>query len=55
VEVDFYFPSFQMWKEEGKEVNFSLNFFFHCGVVEEGKGYFFNICIVICDLQLFGE
>jgi hypothetical protein len=41
VEVDFFFPSFEMWKEEGKGVNFSLKFFFHCGVVEEGKGFFF--------------
>ncbi len=30
-----------MWKEEGKGVNFSLKFFFHCGMAEEGKGFFF--------------
>jgi hypothetical protein len=30
-----------MWKEEGKGVIFSLQFFFHCGIVEEGKGFFF--------------
>jgi hypothetical protein len=25
----------------GERVNFSLNFFFHCGVAKEGKGFFF--------------
>ncbi len=40
VEVDFS-PSFEMWKEEGKGVIFSLQFFFHCGIAEEGKGFFF--------------
>ncbi len=40
MEVGF-FPSFEMWKEEGKRVIFSLQFFFHCGIVEEGKGFFF--------------
>jgi hypothetical protein len=40
VEVGF-FPSFEMWKEEGKGVIFSLQFFFHCGIAEEGKGFFF--------------
>ncbi len=39
VEVGF-FPSFEMWKE-GKGVTFSLQFFFHCGIAEEGKGFFF--------------
>ncbi len=29
-----------MWKEEGKGVIFSLKFFFHYGMVEEGKGFF---------------
>jgi hypothetical protein len=42
VDVGF-FPSFEMWKEEGKGVIFSLQVFFHCGIVEErrGKGFFF--------------
>jgi hypothetical protein len=40
VEVGF-FPSFEMWKEEGKGVIFSLQFFFHCGIAEEGKGFYF--------------
>ncbi len=34
-------PSFEMWKEEGKGVIFSLKFFFHYGMAEEGKGFFF--------------
>jgi hypothetical protein len=37
----FFSPSFEMWKEEGKGVNFSLKIFFHCGVAEEGKVFFF--------------
>ncbi len=37
----FFFPSFEMWKEEGKGVIFSLKLFFHCGMAEEGKGFFF--------------
>jgi hypothetical protein len=40
VEVGF-FPSFEMWKEEGKGVIFSLKFVFRCGMAEEGKGLFF--------------
>jgi hypothetical protein len=40
VEVGF-FPSFEMWKEEGKRVIFSLKFFFHGGIAEERKGFFF--------------
>ncbi len=40
MEVGF-FPSFEMWKEEGKGVIFSLQFFFHCGIAEEGKGFYF--------------
>ncbi len=30
MEVDFFLisPSFEMWKDEGKGVNFSLNFVF---------------------------
>jgi hypothetical protein len=30
-----------MWKEEGKGVIFALKFFFHYGMAEEGKGFFF--------------
>jgi hypothetical protein len=41
VEVGFLSPSFEMWKEEGKGVIFSLKFFFHYGMAEEGKGFFF--------------
>jgi len=37
----FFFPSFEMWKEEGKGVIFSLKFFFYYGMAEEGKGFFF--------------
>ncbi len=40
MEVGFFFLSFEMWKEEGKGVIFSLKFFFHCGMAEEGKGFF---------------
>jgi hypothetical protein len=41
VEVGFFFPSFEMWKEEGKGVIFSLKYFFHCGMAKEGKDFFF--------------
>jgi hypothetical protein len=37
VEVDFFSPSFEMWKEEGKGVNFSLNFFSSMGWLRKGK------------------
>ncbi len=33
--------TFEMWKEEGNGVNFSLKFFFQCGVAREGKGFIF--------------
>jgi hypothetical protein len=41
----FFFPSFEMWKEEGKGVIFSIKFFFHYGMAEEGKGFFFFLQI----------
>jgi hypothetical protein len=42
VEVGFFFhPSFEMWKEEGKGVIFSLKFFFIVEWLRKGKVFFF--------------
>jgi hypothetical protein len=41
VEVGFFFPSFEMWKEEGKKVIFLLNFFFIVEWLRKGKVFFF--------------
>ncbi len=37
----FFFPSFEMWKEEGKGVFFLLNFFFIMEWLRKGKVFFF--------------
>jgi hypothetical protein len=44
VEVNvFFFPSLEMWKEEGgKGLIFFWKCFFHCGVAREGKGVIFK-------------
>jgi len=38
----FFFPSLEMWKEEGKGVIFSLKFFFHYGMAKERFFFFTN-------------
>jgi hypothetical protein len=40
VEVGFFFPSFEIWKE-GKGVFFLLNFFFIVEWLRKGKVFFF--------------
>ncbi len=46
VNVFFFPPPFDMWKEEGKGVFFFLKLFFHCLMAREGGSWvFFNIYV----------
>ncbi len=42
VNVFFFPPSFDMWKEEGKGLLF-FNHYFHCWVAREGEGVDFFV------------